>query len=125
MSTIDFYDRINHWAAWEISFSQNKQGWPRESPLARYQREGFLVNDNLSRSSSIPYYYEEAEQVNNCFNRMKEEHREQAEVFYAFYVHNIRAKVFAKLLNISVRTYYLRLGKAKKWMADELGYSLE
>lgn len=112
--------RLQHWAAWEYSFAQNLQGWPEESSLARFQREGFLGNENKSSSSSIPYHYPEAEEINRLFNTLKIEAFEKAEAIYLYYVTQLSVKKYALEKNIVPRTLYKRIEKAKEWFYQRL-----
>ena len=120
---IELENHIWLWAAWEIGFNENQHGWPKESPLYKLLIEGFIGNDNSARSSSIPWNYPIAEDVNKWFNILKIENREQAEALYAYYVHGYhgaKAKIFAKAHNIVIRTFYKRLDSAKRFLGEKL-----
>jgi len=122
-NNIELENYIWLWAAWEIGFAEKKHGWPKESPLYKYLIEGFVGNNNLARSSSIPWHYPEAEKINVFFNLLKKEKRELSEALYAYYVlgfHGARAKAFAKTHNIAPRTFYKRVDSAKKWIGEKL-----
>ncbi len=120
MDNLKVETRLQHWAIWEVGFSQNKHGWPRETPLYRFQREGFVANENTAKSSSLPWDYPEAEEVNKLFNQLKKEDIEKAIALYVYYVTQIRVKQYAKKAKIDPSTFYKRLRAAKLWFADKL-----
>lgn len=112
--------RLQHWAAWELSFEKKEQGWPKESPLYRFQLEGFAANENKARSSSIPYHHPEAEEVSRLFNILKLESFEKAEAIYLYYVTKLNVKKYAFEKKIVPRTFYKRLSAAKRWFEERI-----
>ncbi len=110
--------RLLHWAAWTI---QNFSGWPEESPMYRFMREGFLGNENKIRKSSIPFKHNKmAEEVYGLFLQLEEISYDKAEAIYVYYVEHANIREFAKKSKINHSTFYRRLRSGKNWIGERL-----
>ncbi|HJY22035.1 MAG TPA: hypothetical protein VJ279_04070 [Hanamia sp.] len=109
------------WGLWTYSFEKNQQGWPEESTLYKFLREGFVGNDSKSRGSRLPYKHsEKAEIIDALYLRLKKESYKKAEALYVFYVTQLNVKEFCRVAKIVPSTFYKRLAAAKIWINGEL-----
>lgn len=118
---LELEKRLQHWAAWIVTFLNGEQGYPRESSIARFFEEGFSPYQNTAKSSSIPYYNPKAETVNTCFNRLKSEYPDRADALYHYYISRKKLSQLASERKIASRTWRSRVRDAKLWMAASLG----
>jgi hypothetical protein len=113
--------RMQHWAAWTLSFIEDQQGHSRESSIYRFLEYGFMSYENTVKTSSIPYHNPKAEKVNACFNRLKVEYPDRAEAICYYYLSRKKQYQLAADLKISTRTFRARVYEGKLWMAASLG----
>lgn len=118
---LELEGRLQHWAAWIITFLNGEQGYPRQSSIARFYDEGFNSYQNTAKSSSIPYYNPKAEEVDACFNRLKFEYPQKADALYYYYISRKKPSELAAERKIASRTWRSRVHEAKLWMAASLG----
>lgn len=112
--------RLQHWAAWIIQFEEKELGYPSESTLAKLLREGFTSTENKSRTSSEPWNYPHAEEINTLFNQLSAIDRDKAAVIYIYYITRISLKRFAIKMKVAPSTMYRRLNSAKNWFAERI-----
>ena len=112
--------RLQQWAGWTISFLQNTIGFQSESTIAKFQKEGFLIHENMARTSSLPYNNPLEEEINQLFNILKEEDFSKAEAIWVFYVAHLNVKKFVEDTKITRSAFYKRLRAAKKWFNQRL-----
>lgn len=120
MARYDVEDRLNHWATWIYLFKKNLVGYPKESSIAKFATEGFVPNDNKARTSSLPYDYPEAEEVNALYNRLKLESREKAKAIYVYYIMRVNVRKYAEKKKICRSTFYKQLRAARQWMENHI-----
>lgn len=112
--------RLQHWAAWIIMFEEQILGYSRESSLAKFLREGFTGTENRARTSTEPYNYPHAEEINTLFNQLSVIDRDRAAVIYLYYVTRISLKRYAIKMKVAPSTMYRRLKSAKSWFAERI-----
>lgn len=112
--------RLQHWALWVYSFISGEQGYPKESFLSKCIKQGFQPSKKISRSSSIPFYNQKAEEVNTIFNQLKSISPELADAVFYYYLSKEKVCVLADKRSIAKNTFYKRVREAKKFIGERL-----
>ena len=119
---IYFEKRLNHWARWVVNINTGLIGYPPESSIASFHKNGF--DHNRPKTSSIPIHDPMAEEVNTGINRMRTVNPLYTDAIYSYYITPKKPKELAVDRGIAPRTFRERLFKAKCWLEENLNYGL-
>lgn len=115
------HERLTAWGAYEYKFKNNLLGWPEESVVYKFWKEGLGGGKSYPKKSRVPFDYpEEVNRVNKVFNELKAHKPECAEAFYLYYVEHVNVKEYAGTLNIHHSTFYKRINEAYDWFIDKI-----
>lgn len=106
------------WGTWCWLFENGEHGWPEESMIYKFMREGCSAEKNKVRKSQAPFKHnDKAERINKLVNDLKAIDSQKAEALYLYYVHKLDIKKYAHDHKIVPRTVYKRIDAAREWIS--------
>ncbi len=117
MYDYDLERRLANWARWEISYIQNRVGYPKQSSIVMFS-EGMGIRDEFK---SIPLIgNDQAQETGLWIKRMGWHHPDYQYAIQAYYLTTKKIREIADDLLISSRTFKQRLHDAKLWLSGRM-----
>lgn len=120
---LELNKRLGCWAVYEYKLKKGEMGYPEESMIYKFWKEGYTGFNNQIKGSRVLFDYptKEVNEVNNVYNELKKEKGKAAIAFYYYYVFHVSVKEFApRYLKISPRTFYKWLDVAREFFIHKI-----